>query len=193
MQAAPHAAMALTIAPSHTVVIDMRINPLYFSLVNHNNHQQKNTAMKKNLLTLACISGLLFATVFSASAAVNEKTLQSFRAVFGGAQQVRWTEYADHDDVSFMQNEVLVKASYDKNGNMMSTIRYYKEQRLPLNILCKVKKEYPAEKINSVTEETTSLGTSYYIQLKGAKSWTILRSDESGNFEIHDKFDRADL
>ena len=153
---------------------------------------QLPSTMKKNLLTLACISGLLFATAFSASAEVNQKTLQSFHAVFGGARQIKWTEYADHDDVSFSQNEVLIKARYDKQGNMISSIRYYKEQRLPLNILCKVKKEYPADKINSVTEETTQTGTTYYIQLKGEKMWTIVKSDESGNFEIHDKFDRAD-
>ena len=148
--------------------------------------------MKKTLFTIACLSGLLFTGVISASAEVSQKTLQSFRSVFTGAVQVKWTEYADHYNVSFLQNDILIKAEYDREGNMLNSIRYYKEQRLPLNILYKVKKAYPSEKIQSITEESNAESTTYHIQLKGEKSWTILRSDESGNLEVSDKFDRAD-
>ena len=93
--------------------------------------------------------------------------------------------------MSFSQNDVLVKASYDRDGNLLNSIRYYKEQRLPLNILCKVKKENPNRNIEIVTEVSNEEGVVYFIQLKDKKGWTILKSDASGNLELTDKFQDA--
>jgi hypothetical protein len=147
--------------------------------------------MKKNLFSIACIAGLLSVSVFSAQAEISQKALQSFRSVFAEAKQVKWTEYPDHYFVSFSQNDMLIKASYDKDGNLLNSTRYYKEQRLPLNILYKVKNAYPSQTIDIVTEVSTTEGTVYFVQLKDNKNWTIIQSDESGNLEIKDKFNKA--
>jgi hypothetical protein len=147
--------------------------------------------MKKNLFSIAYIAGLLSVSVFSAQAEISQKALQSFRSVFAEAKQVKWTEYPDHYFVSFSQNDMLIKASYDKDGNLLNSTRYYKEQRLPLNILYKIKNAYPSQTIDMVTEVSTTEGTVYFVQLKDNKNWTIIQSDESGNLEIKDKFNKA--
>ncbi len=146
--------------------------------------------MKKNLITAACIAGFLSLTAFTAKADINQKVLTSFRSVFSKASNVKWTEYQDHYYVSFNQNDILIKANYDMTGNIMSSIRYYKEQHLPLNILCKIKKSYPSKSVDMVTEVSNQDGTAYFIQLKDDKGWTVVKSDETGSFEVTDKFSK---
>src|ERR1035438_1412549 len=131
--------------------------------------------MKKNFLTAAFIAGFLSLSVFSAKADVTQKVLQSFHSVFSQASNIKWVEYPDHYYVSFAQNDILIRASYDMSGNMMSSIRYYKEQHLPLNILCAVKKAYASKMIDIVTEVSNQDGIVYFIQLNDDKGWTILK------------------
>jgi hypothetical protein len=147
--------------------------------------------MKKNLLTATCIAGLLSLSVFSAKADVSQKVLQSFHSVFSKASNIKWTEYQDHYYVSFNQNDVSIRANYDLAGNLLSSIRYYKDQHLPLNILCKIKNSYPSKTVDIVTEVSTGAGIAYFIQLKDDKGWTIVKSDEAANFEIADKFEKT--
>jgi len=143
--------------------------------------------MKKNLLAIALIAGVVSLSSFTVKAEINQKVLQSFHAVFAEAKHVKWTEYPDSYYVSFTQNDVLVKANYDKDGNLLNSIRYYKEQRLPLNILYKVKKEYSGRTIDIVTEVSNNDGTAYFVQMKNDKGFIIVKSDESGNTEIVDR------
>jgi hypothetical protein len=147
--------------------------------------------MKKNLLTAACLTGLLSLGAFSVKADVNKKVLNSFYSVFSKATNIKWAEYQDHYFVSFTQNDVLVKANYDMTGNMINSIRYYKEQHLPLNVLCQLKKSYPSKTVNMVTEVNDANGTNYFIDLKDEKGWTVIQSDDSANFNVVDKFKKA--
>jgi hypothetical protein len=146
--------------------------------------------MKRNLINAACLAGLLSLSAFSAKADVNQKVLKSFHSVFAKATNIKWTEYQDYYNVSFYQNDVLVRANYDMSGNIISSIRYYKEQHLPLNILWKVKNEYSSKAIDNVTEVSTPDGIAYFIQLKDSKGWTIVKSDESGSLEVTDKYNK---
>ncbi len=154
--------------------------------------------MKKNFLTIASICGIFLLSSFCVNAnpaddhsTVNEKVLKSFHSVFNGASNVQWAKYGDHFSVSFLQDQIIVRAEYDKEGNLLSSIRYYNAERLPLNILFNVKKEYANEKIDVVTEVSVPEGTAYIIQLEDDKGWTILHSDVEGNLTVKDSFDKA--
>jgi hypothetical protein len=110
--------------------------------------------------------------------------------VFSKASNIKWVEYSDHYYVSFNQNDITIRANYDVDGNLLNSIRYYKEQHLPLNILCKIKKAYPSRTVDIVTEVSTEAGIAYFIQLKDDKGWTIIKSDEGGTFEVTDQFEK---
>jgi hypothetical protein len=154
--------------------------------------------MKTKFLIIASCFGIFLLSSFCVSAApknddapVNEKVLKSFHSVFNGASNVQWAETNEHFYVSFTQNDIMVRAEYDKNGNMLSSIRYYDAQHLPLNILCKVKTQYPAKSIDVVTEVSTTDGMAYLIQLQDEKGWTIVRSDMDGTLNVQDEFEKA--
>ncbi|HSZ86515.1 MAG TPA: hypothetical protein VK787_10815 [Puia sp.] len=153
--------------------------------------------MKKSFLTIASICGIFLLSSFYVSAApaddnsgVNEKVLKSFNTVFSNATNVQWSQFGDHFFVSFAQNNITVRAEYDKKGELLSSLRYYDAQHLPLNILCKVKKEYPNKNIDVVTEVSIPEGMAYLIQLQDDKGWTILRSDVNGELSVKDEFQK---
>ena len=145
--------------------------------------------MKKSLLIFAVAAVLVGATT-RANAAVNQKVLTSFKSVFVHASNVNWYEYSDHFQASFNQDGMMIKVSYDKEGNLLNSIRYYKEQQLPLNILYRVKKKYADKKVDIVTEVSNADGTVFFIQLEDAKSFTIVKTDSSGEMTVTDSFNK---
>lgn len=142
------------------------------------------------------VSALFILTVsVSAFAAkgfsINEKLLQSFKATFPNAQQVKWLEQSDKVTVNFTQNGILTKIDYDKDGNFVSSLRYYTEKNLPVNILCKLQKKYADKKVFGVTELTTDASVEYYIKLEDDKNWITVKSNTDGNLQVIEKFKKA--
>jgi len=178
----------LTITASGKDVLDFRVASLYFHpvILNHT----KSIAMKKSFSIFLSVFTVAVLCMSSVRAGVNEKVLQSFHRVFSEASNVAWSEYADHFQASFKQNETIIKVSYDKDGNMLSSIRYYKEQNLPLNVLYKLKKKYGDKKIDIVTEVSNADGVAYFIQLEDQKGYTIVKTDDSGTLVQVDGFNK---
>jgi hypothetical protein len=143
--------------------------------------------MKKNLIISICL--LAFCTVsFAYSSTVNEKVLKSFKETFPHAEQVNWQEFSENYIVNFMEGDIRTRINYDKEGNFVSATRYYFEQNLPVNILCKLKKRYPGQKVFGVTEVETESSTEYYIKLEDATNFTTVKSDIASNFEETEKY-----
>ena len=143
--------------------------------------------MKKNLIISICL--LAFCTVSLAyGSTVNEKVLKSFKETFPHAEQVNWQEFSENYIVNFMEGDIRTRINYDKEGNFVSATRYYFEQNLPVNILCKLKKRYPGQKVFGVTEVETESSTEYYIKLEDATNFTTVKSDIASNFEETEKY-----
>ena len=144
----------------------------------------------KKLIIIAC----LFAT-FSAIAAdpaeVNEKVLKAFKETFVKATDVVWHEMQNSYEAAFKQSNILIRASYDTEGNLLSTTRYYQEENLPVQILLKLKKGYEGKSVFGVTESTTQDNVTYYITLQDEKNWYVVKSDNWGSFETVKKFKKA--
>ena len=149
---------------------------------------QKLIIMKKSILGLACFF-LIAASSFASTP--NEKVLKIFEATFGSPKNVVWYEHKDHYDVSFMQAGIRSTVKYDLVGNFVSSIRYYGEQNLPLNIVCQIKKKFADKRIFGVTETTTEDDVCYYVKLEGPKTWTTLKVSSNGYMVVVEKFRKA--
>lgn len=135
-----------------------------------------------------------FATLLVASAFAdpNEKVLRSFTETFSNARNVTWNEYADHYSVSFFYQNIRSRINYDKDGNILRSIRYYDPSQLPLSIFTRLKKEQgPSHKLFGVTEISENNETVYFVQVETERHWITLRVDEVGNSEIYEKFKKA--
>ena len=143
--------------------------------------------MKKTLITLSAL--LMMAATFAA--APNEKVLKIFNATFTSPQDVSWYDHEDYYDVSFLQSGIRSSVKYDKEGNFLSSIRYYGEQNLPINIVCQLKKKYANKKIFGVTEMTNSEEVNYYVKLEDDKTWVTIKVSGNGQMTAIEKYRKA--
>jgi hypothetical protein len=144
--------------------------------------------MKKCLL-----AAIMFAFSFSAMAAddPNAKVLSAFNKTFPNVKEVVWAEADNSYEVKFKQDEILSKVTYDKEGNILKTLRYYYEQQLPVLISTKIKSKYKDKKIFGVTEESSEEGTFYHVILEDAKHWINITVDSYGSITVDNKFKKA--
>jgi hypothetical protein len=142
--------------------------------------------MKKLIVVLG-----LFVALGAAAAnppEVNEKVLKAFEETFVKATDVVWHETGNTYEARFKQSEVISRASYDKDGNLLRTIRYYSEEGLPINILTKLKKKFSGKSIFGVTESATGDEVEYHVVLQDEKNWYIVKSDSWGSLELSQKY-----
>jgi hypothetical protein len=161
-------------------------------------------SIQRTLFTLACCltlgagafatEGLTNKTNFTASEKVpgiSEKMLSSFKQTFPDAEQVKWLESADRYTVNFKESGILTKIDYDKDGNFISSLRYYTEKNLPINILCRLQKKYADKKVFGVTEMTSEGSVEYYIKMEDAENWITVKSSAEGNMMVVEKYKKA--
>jgi hypothetical protein len=138
------------------------------------------------------LAAIVFVSSFSAMADdPSEKVLEAFNKTFPNVKEVAWTENEQSYEVKFKQNEVLSKITYDRNGNILKTLRYYYEQNLPLLVLSKVKSRFNDKKVFGVTEESSEEGTYYHIILEDEKHWINITADSYGGIKVDKKFNKA--
>ena len=159
--------------------------------------------IRRNLLLTCCLIALsagVFANgTLSGPASdgartytISDKLLQAFKQAFPDAQQVKWPEMEDKYMVNFKQGEILTKIEYDKEGNFLSSIRYYSEKNLPVNVLVRLQKKYTDKKVFGVTEVTSDNVVEYYIKLEDANNWITVKSNGDGNMQVVEKYKKAD-
>ena len=149
--------------------------------------------MKKSLAMLIGIFMLAFCmqTFAADGPEVNEKVIRSFKLTFPDAEKVSWQEFAERYVVHFEEGDIQTVMDFDKEGNYLVSKRYYKEDKLPVNILCKLRKKYADKKISIVTEVSTENNTDYYIKLEDATTWMTVKSDGGGSMEVVDKYKKV--
>ena len=96
-----------------------------------------------------------------------------------------------NNEVKFKQDEITSRVTYDKEGNIIKTYRYYREDRLPLMVLAKLKTRYPDKSIYGVVEESSEEGTTYHVTLEDAKNWLDVRADLYGGIYQVKKMKKA--
>jgi hypothetical protein len=147
--------------------------------------------LKKHLLAVCCLITISAGAFAAKGFEINEKLLQTFKATFPDAVQVQWHEEVDMYTVNFYEDNILTKIQYDKDGNFMSSLRYYTEKNLPVNVLCKLQKKYPEKKVFGVTEVTSDATVEYYIKMEDAKNWITVKSNVDGNMQVVEKYQKA--
>ncbi|PWT71989.1 MAG: hypothetical protein C5B59_16805 [Bacteroidetes bacterium] len=143
---------------------------------------------------VALISSVVIASQAFAFATknVNEKLLQNFKENFPQAEQVYWKESPETYTVNFVENGIRSFIVYGKDGNFVSSTRYYQEKNLPYYLLINIRKKYPEKKIFGVVELSTIEAVDYYVKLEDAKVWTTIRMDSEGNLSLVEKLQKAE-
>ena len=145
--------------------------------------------MKKLVVFLALFAALGAAATTPSE--VNEKVLKAFKETFAKATDVVWHEMQNSYLASFKQSEIITRATYDTEGNLLRTTRYYSEENLPIHVLAKLKKKYSDKSVYGVTEMTQDDDVAYFVTLHDAKNWYIVKADNWGGLELTKKYRKA--
>ena len=148
--------------------------------------------LKKMFFMALCLLAFSAGAFAAKEYTISDKMLQTFKQTFPDAQQVVWSEQGEKYTVNFRQGEVLTKVEYDKDGNFLSSLRYYSEKNLPVTILCRLQKKYPEKKIFGVTEMATESSVEYYIKLEDETNWMTIRSSIDGSMQVVEKYKKAE-
>jgi hypothetical protein len=144
--------------------------------------------MKKILFAAVLFCSI---TAFANAPIISQKVLNAFNKTFQNAKEVSWTELAGSYEVKFLDADIRMRVVYDEAGNIINTIRYYYEDKLPVLILTKVKSKYEGKKIFGVTETSSDEGMRYHIILEDSKSWTTVIADPSGSMYVDKKIRKS--
>jgi hypothetical protein len=144
----------------------------------------------KKLIIFTCLFAALSATA-SNPPEVSEKVLKAFSETFMKATEVVWHEVQNLYEASFKQSEVISRAIYDQDGNLLRTTRYYSQENLPINILTKLQKRYAGKSVYGVTELSTGDEVSYHITMQDEKNWYIIKADNWGGLDLEKKYKKA--
>ena len=153
--------------------------------------------MKKYLVLAGAILLSAVALAFTTTVDVNEKVLQSFRSGFPHAESVTWEELPGNYVVNFTDDMVRTKIIYQKDGEIVSSARYYTERMLPSYLKLLIKKEYPGKEIFGVTEisavrdDEEHVETLYYIKLLDAKHWITICVETDGTITEKERYKKA--
>jgi hypothetical protein len=150
-----------------------------------------NHIFRRTLLVAACLLTLSAGVFAGENFTISDKLLETFKKTFPDAMQVKWVEQPNSYLVTFKQNDILTKVNYDKDGNFMSSLRYYSEKNLPVTVICRLQKDYAGKSVFGVTEVATENGVEYFIKLQDDNYWYTIHSDSSGNLEKIEKFRKA--
>lgn len=148
----------------------------------------------KKLLVLIAVVGLGFQSF--AYDPVNEKLIESFKTSFPKAGQVHWQETSKNFIVTFVEADTRSRAYYNKDGDLMQLIRYYKNAQAPFVVLHAIQTQFNGKKIFGVTEVTTTdarknVETAYYVKLEDERNWTTVKVDVYGNAVVTQKFRKS--
>ncbi|HTS43845.1 MAG TPA: hypothetical protein VMH01_05575 [Puia sp.] len=147
--------------------------------------------MKTRLLIALGVAGFLsLSCLGNPVKGININVLRSFHTIFTNATNVEWFTFPSYYYVSFKEDNCGVRAYYNKSGGLMSTIRYYEGEFLPLNIIYKLKAIYPHKIIGHVTEVSNGSDVVYFVRMDDFKTWQIVKSDEDGDITTVRKFDK---
>lgn len=139
---------------------------------------------------IALISGCLI-TAASFAFDPNTKVLNAFAQTFKTAENVKWQDVDGNYSVSFIYSGTRSRITYDKDGNILGSTRYYEPSQLPLNIFTKLKKDNPSKELYGVTEVTVGEEMVYFVKMFDKKHWFTLKVDASGDSQLYEKFKKG--
>jgi hypothetical protein len=145
----------------------------------------------KKLLFFLLISAITTSLTAATTPVVSEKAIKNFKAAFTKAQDILWSEEGGIYTVRFMLNKIRTRVMYSEEGDFLSSHRYYGEEYLPTDIICKLKKKFPARKIFGVVEYVIGDDINYYIKMEDEKTWITVKVDSYRTTEVTEKYQKG--
>jgi hypothetical protein len=156
--------------------------------------KKKNTIMKKSILSLVILLTVAVSSVLADDGkdAVSQKVLTSFKEKFSGASIISWNKESDFQKATFSFNNQVLFAYFDVEGNLVATVRNILSDKLPINLLVSLKREYSNFWISELLEVDSDWAICYYITLENENKVIKMRADSGMSWEVSRKIKKED-
>lgn len=121
----------------------------------------------------------------------NDRVAKSFQKLYKAVTDLKWFESESEYLAVFKQEDLQVKARFDKEGKLLGSTRFIKEEALPVAIANKLHKKHPTKKVYGITEVTDGSDVDYYIKMQCEKCWYTIHVSPSGSMSMTEKYDKA--
>jgi hypothetical protein len=145
----------------------------------------------KKLLFFLFIAAITINLSAATTPTVSEKAIKNFKAAFTEAREVLWSEENGMYTVRFTLNNIRTRVMYSEDGDFLSSHRYYTEEYLPTDIVCKLKKKFPTRKIFGVVEYVIGDDINYYVKMEDEKTWITVKVDNYRTTEVTEKYQKG--
>lgn len=151
--------------------------------------------MKKAIFIclIAASSMSIFATPLHASPDVSAKILRTFHSHFPEVTNSSIYYNGDTYVVTFKSpdNSSSGRMYYDRDGNLLETIRYYSADGLSPYIRSKIASKYEDKSIFMVTDFENESEHYYQVILENANTMLVVHVNSDGSMHLEKKYKKA--
>ncbi|HWB93097.1 MAG TPA: hypothetical protein VG605_14640 [Puia sp.] len=149
--------------------------------------QSLRIGTKKIALAAALLLTVGLTTSFASPKDGDDAVTASFRKDFKKAEVMEKQAGKNYTKFTFKLDDVILFAFYNDHGQLLAVTRNIKSSQLPIQLLVQVRKDYPEYWISDLFELTSEGDSNYYITLENANTRVVLRSYDSGSWEVYNK------
>ena len=118
---------------------------------------------------------------------VNKTVSNSFQQDFAQASEVKWESTKNFDKATFTLDGQTMFAYYSHSGDLIAVTRNIISTQLPGSQFKSLKKNYNGYWITDLFEVSSDNDTDYYITIENADYKIVLKSKNSGGWELYRK------
>ncbi len=124
---------------------------------------------------------------------ISPKVLNIFNETFNNVKNIKWFKVEVTFIAAFDQNDIHTRIDYDKDGNFLSSVRYYGESNLPFNILLKIKEKYKGKTIKIITELIKEDSIKYSINVEDEENIYVIESSSAADIHLRKKIKKQEF
>ena len=140
--------------------------------------------MKKTIFVMGMLLTIGITQTF-ANDKINEAITNSFKQEFLNAQNVQWQSQDNFVKATFDMDGQVMFAFYSKDAQLLGVVRNILSDKLPINLLTSIKKDYNDYWISDLFELASSGQSCYYITLENGEEQLVLKSDGTSEWAIY--------
>jgi hypothetical protein len=147
--------------------------------------------MKKVIFATAVMLTLGWASAFAnTNDNVNEQVTASFKKDFVTAREVKWQKENNYVKATFTMYGQVMFAYYNESGELIGVVRNILSDKLPINLMTDLKKNYNDRWISDLFEMASEGQSTYYVTLETADETLVLKSDGSNGWSVYKRAKR---
>jgi hypothetical protein len=123
---------------------------------------------------------------------IKARAARDFSDRYPGIDNERWYRFRTGFSAKYSQNQVINNVYYDRMGFYITTIRYYKEKNIPVNLKNFIKENFTDYTIVSATEVITPKESAFHFNIKNKTRLKTVKVSDT-EFEVTGDYRNGDL